>query len=89
MNSVTFTFQPDTSLEEQQRALTEIRHWRGVENASHLKPGARNSDIARIAYAVLTPDADAEDIAAHLDELPWIESASVPSPRYLAKRSAG
>jgi hypothetical protein len=84
VKSVTFTFQPDASLEEQQRALSEISHWRGVKTAAHLKPGARNAAVARMAYAVLAPDADAADIAANLDKHPSIESASVPSPRYLA-----
>ncbi len=83
VKSVTFTFHPDASLEEQQRALSEIRHWRGVKTAAHLKPGAQNAAVARMAYAVLAADADAEEIAVNLDRLPSIESASVPSPRYL------
>jgi hypothetical protein len=86
VKSVTFTFGANTSPEEQQRTLAEIRHWHGVKSAAHLKPGTSNAALARMAYAVLAADADAEDIAAHLDQHPLVESAAVPSQRYLSAK---
>lgn len=83
MKSVTFTFQPATSEEEQKRTLAEICDWDGVKSAAYLKPGARNAAVARMAYAVLANDADPEEIASNLDRLPSVESATVPPARYL------
>lgn len=84
VKSVTFTFQRTCSREEQKRTLEEIRQWAGVQSAAYLKPGAKNAAVARMAYAVLSGDADAGEIASHLQRLDAVESASVPARRSLA-----
>jgi hypothetical protein len=86
MNSITFTFQPAASEEEQKQTLAEVSDWAGVKTAAYLKPGARNPKIARMAYAVLANDADPQEIASNLDRLSAVESASVPPARYLVAK---
>jgi hypothetical protein len=85
--SVTFSFRPSASVDAQKDALNEIRAWAGVVSAAFLKPDARNPEIARMGYVVVSSDANIDEVTAHLSELQTIETASVPATRYLIKRT--
>jgi hypothetical protein len=84
VRSVSFTFLAATPPDAQQRVLDDIGRWAGIVTARFLKPGARNPDIARMAYVVLTEDAEVDAVVRRLEAVPGVESASGPSPRYLA-----
>lgn len=84
---MTFTFSAAAPDSARQDVLEEIRHWHGIVSVQLLKPGARNPDIARMAYAVLADDADIDGVAEQLGRLEIVESASVPARRFLAPRT--
>jgi hypothetical protein len=83
MRSVTFTFHPDIPSEQQDHVLKQINSWTGVHTAGLLKPGAKNSEVRRMAYAYVKDDADNEDVLKRLSELPEVELASLPTERRL------
>jgi hypothetical protein len=84
LRSVSFTFGAATTADAQQRALDDIGRWDGIVTARFLKPGARNPEIARMAYVVLAEDVEADAVVRRIQAVPGVESASVPPPRYLA-----
>ena len=87
MRSVMFTFRPGVQLEEQDEILKTINDWKTVSKAGRLKPSAKHPLVLRMAYAYIKDGSDVEQVAEQLSELPEIESASVPTERYLVKRT--
>lgn len=84
MRSITFTFAESATHEEQKDALETLRHLPGVATAAHLKPGAKNSFSARIAYAVLDDEDAAEKVLEKLRGLPCVADANEPAERFMA-----
>ena len=82
MESITFTFDETTTDDDRQRVLEEIRHWSDVLKAAHLKEKAKNPLVARMAYATVSNDADADAIVKKLNDLQEIESAARPAQRF-------
>ncbi len=83
MRSVMFTFRSGVQPEEQDEVLKAINEWKTVSKAGRLKPGAKHPLVLRMAYIYVKDGSSVEQVVERLSELPEIESASVPTERYL------
>lgn len=82
MESITFTFDEQTTDADRRRVLEEIRQWSDVIKAAHLKKNAKNPLVARMAYATVSNDADADAIVKKLNDLQEVKSAGRPAQRF-------
>ena len=80
---VNFSFAAAIAPEQQKKILETIRRWPKVRAASHLRPGAKNVLVRRMAFARLSDDADVSAIRHQIESLPAIEQASIPAARRL------
>jgi hypothetical protein len=77
MRSIGFSFNPDVSTERQESVLAQINDWDEVKLAKRLQPTARDSDVARMAYAYIEDDADATELTIRLNRIPEIDGDSI------------
>ena len=83
MQSISFIFNPGLSSERQRTVLKELEKWDEITKASQLRPESNHPDISRMANVYPADDADLTMLVRKLNELPEIESASVPPRRRL------
>ena len=84
MKYITFTFDRNEPLNNQERVLKEINNWKGdVIKASRLKPDAKHEELRRFCYAQVSEDVPTDRIIDRIKGLPGIESVEEPAERRL------
>jgi hypothetical protein len=84
MKVVSFSFKPDVPHQRRGKIIGQIGKWKSVRKAVPLLPGAKHPEVSRMYYAYVDDDADVSELTSRLEEVPEIESASVPAERHLA-----
>jgi hypothetical protein len=83
LHQVFFNTRASLSPEERDRLLSRIRSWKFVRSADLLDPRASEPEIAKMCFAELDDEADAQAVVRELSKLPEVEAASLPAERRL------
>lgn len=83
MRSIEINFHHNIKPEQQKAVLDKINRWDSIEAAGHIMPDSSDENIKRMAFAYVKDDAKIEAVSKQLEELPEIETASIPPERYL------
>ena len=83
MRSISVLFKPGTTRHQQAAVLQEISAWNEVDKISYLVPNSDHPDLSRMVNAYISENADIESVAKDLEDLPEIQSATVPPSRRL------
>jgi hypothetical protein len=81
--SVFFTLRQQLSHEEQQSTLRSAKQVPGISQVASLDETSPAEPVRRIFFASLDGDVDAETVRQALQNLPHVESASLPTERKL------
>lgn len=84
MRSISVMFHPGISLQRQKDVLREINEWKEVDKTSYLLPNSDHPDVSRMVNTYINDEANIDEIAQNLKQIPEIESATVPPRRGLA-----
>ncbi len=77
MKTVSFSFRSAASAERQQLVLGTVNSWPVVSHAALLKPDAKRETLRLMAYVSVTDEADADEVAKQLSDLPEVDPESV------------
>jgi hypothetical protein len=78
-------FKSGISLQQQKSVLQEIDEWKDVDKILYLLPNSDHPDIRRMVNTYVNDEADIDEVVQQLEQLPEIESASVPPQRGLVR----
>ena len=81
---VIFKLNADVTDTQSEDLLNRIRDLPGVLVAAAVRPDAVGASARRLCFARLTEDADAEHLAASIQDLPEVSYAEVPPKRTIA-----
>lgn len=83
MQVINLTFRADSTPDERQQTLDQIRRIEEVTAAAFLRPGSKSAAIQRMAYARAHDSAALGRLVEKIRRLPAVETADVPAARSL------